>query len=418
MLTGVTGLSAYSSALSVTSSNISNSSTTAYKSSNTEFSTMLSGATSTVNTMGLAVQTEQNVTSQGELTGTTSVTDLAISGSGFFVTSANADGTNIEYTRSGSFTTNDNYQLVNSSGLYLLGYGVTTATNGTTTTGSQLSTITIDKTKGTFQASSAVSLSGNLESDLDVNTTSTADYTKTIDFYDSQGGTQTMTMAFTKSGTNEWSYSITYAGDSANVDNTTLDSGTITFNTDGSLASVTSTNGTVSGANTTFTVPWSSASGLSTTGQTLTLDFGTVGGTDGFTQYATTSNVKGTADGAAYGTVSSYTIGTDGTLSAVYTNGMTRELYKIPVATFANANALTAVTGTAYTVSDESGDAVLVTAGTLGSGDIKSKELENSTVDIATELTDLITTQRAYSACAKIVSTATTMLDVLTNLGS
>ncbi|MGB8600764.1 MAG: flagellar hook-basal body complex protein, partial [Rhizomicrobium sp.] len=99
LLTGVSGLSANSTALTVASSNISNSNTTAYKESSTAFSTLLADATSSSGTSaGVNSVTEQSVSSQGDLTATSSTTDLAISGSGFFVTSTTSDGTNIEYT--------------------------------------------------------------------------------------------------------------------------------------------------------------------------------------------------------------------------------------------------------------------------------------------------------------------------------
>jgi flagellar hook protein FlgE len=88
-------------------------------------------------------------------------------------------------------------------------------------------------------------------------------------------------------------------------------------------------------------------------------------------------------------------------------------IYQIPIATFANPDGLTPVTGTAYQISNNSGAAILNTPGTGAAGSIKSSELENSTVDINTEFTNLITSQNAYSAAARIITTADQMLQTL-----
>lgn len=416
LLTGVSGLSANSTKLTVSSSNISNSSTTAYKTSSASFATLLAEANASgASSAGVTSATEQNITTQGDTTATNSTTDLAISGSGFFVTSTTSDGTNIEYTRAGDFDTDKSGNLVNSSGLYLMGYAITTdQATGVSTTSTSLSAIKLDKTVGIAEASSHVTLTGNLNSS---DTTGT-DYSSPVTVYDSQGGSQSFLTKYTKTGANTWEYSITYSGSTTNLTSgdSTLDTGTLTFNSDGSLASVTSNSGAVTDGSVALTIPWdTTTSGLSS--QDVTFSFGSIGGTDGFTQYTTASTASYTPDGAAYGSVKSYSIGADGTVTATYTNSLTRDLYTIPLATFANANGLTSVSGTAYVASDASGKATILTAGLSGSGTIKSEYLEQSTVDLATELTDMITTQRAYQACAKIVTTGTTMLDVLVNMG-
>ncbi|MGB8600765.1 MAG: flagellar hook protein FlgE [Rhizomicrobium sp.] len=418
--TGVSGLSANSTALTVASSNISNSNTTAYKESSTAFSTLIAETSSTKGkSSGVNAVTEQSVSTQGDLTATSSTTDLAISGSGFFITSTVADGTNIEYSRAGDFSTNKAGDLVNSSGLYLMGYAVSTnATTGVSTTSSTLSTINLDKTAGIAEASSHVTLTGNLESTTDV--TGATDYSNPVTISDGQGGSQSFAISYTKTSANNWTYSIVYSGDSANLTNAgspTIDTGTLTFNSDGSLDTVTSaTAGSSTDGSVALTLSWdTTVSGLGS--QDVSFDFGSLGGTDGFTQYATTSTQTFKADGASYGTVSSYSIGTDGTLTATYSNSLTRQIYAIPVAVFADPDGLTSVSGTAYVASDASGAATVVTAGSSGSGTIQSEYLEESAVDLATELTNLITTQRAYQACAKIVTTSTTMLDVLVNMG-
>jgi flagellar hook protein FlgE len=116
-----------------------------------------------------------------------------------------------------------------------------------------------------------------------------------------------------------------------------------------------------------------------------------------------------------YGDVTGISIATDGTVSATFSNGLTKAVYKVPLATFANPDGLEAVSGNAYIATNDSGNAVINAPEAGGAGKINSSQLEDSNVDLATELTDLITTQRAYSACAKIVTTSSTMLDDLLN---
>lgn len=118
-------------------------------------------------------------------------------------------------------------------------------------------------------------------------------------------------------------------------------------------------------------------------------------------------------DGAKYGNYSGVSISEDGIVTAIFDNGETRAIAQIPIATFVDANALEALTGNAYIETTTSGNATLRTAGDGGAGVVSSNSLEESTVDIAEEFTDMITTQRAYSAASKIITTADSMLEEL-----
>ena len=120
-----------------------------------------------------------------------------------------------------------------------------------------------------------------------------------------------------------------------------------------------------------------------------------------------------TQDGAKYGNYTGVSISEDGIVTAIFDNGETRAIAQIPIATFVDANALEALTGNAYIETTSSGNATLRTAGEGGAGVISSNSLEESTVDIAEEFTDMITTQRAYSAASKIITTADSMLEEL-----
>lgn len=146
----------------------------------------------------------------------------------------------------------------------------------------------------------------------------------------------------------------------------------------------------------------------------INLYIGDANTANGLTQLAgkfTTNYV--TQDGAKFGNYTGVSISEDGIVTAIFDNGETRAIAQIPIATFVDANALEALTGNAYIETTSSGNATLRTAGEGGAGVISSNSLEESTVDIAEEFTDMITTQRAYSAASKIITTADSMLEEL-----
>jgi len=146
---------------------------------------------------------------------------------------------------------------------------------------------------------------------------------------------------------------------------------------------------------------------------------GTVGSSNGITQFDSASTLaNSTVNGALFGSLNGVTVDQSGNVTAQFTNGLTQKIGEVPLATFANADGLSQVSGTAFAQSADSGAAVVSTAGTSGAGSIQDSALEGSTVDLANEFTTLITTQRAYSASARIVTTADKMLQTLEQLPS
>jgi flagellar hook protein FlgE len=429
MLTGVAALDANSQAMSITSSNIANVNTVGYKDSEADFSTFLTSSYgSSINEASVLVNSQQNVTQQGVLQAASSTTDLGIQGNGFFVTSQSPTSTsNLYYTRAGDFTPDSGGDLVNGSGYYLLGYPITTA-GGATTTGTALQPINVSNLEGSAEPTTQMVLQANLESSATVDSTYTPgdmtngvvtpDFTRTINVYDSQGGSEPLDVSFIKTGANTWSYEVSYQGSAANISPATnpIATGTMSFNADGTLANANSTATPPTG-NIALTIPFASASGL--TPQAISLNMGTVGSSNGMTQYDSPSTLTNAGvDGAPYGSLTGVTIGTGGVVTAQYTNGLSQNVYQLPLATFANPDGLNAVTGNAYQASENSGAATINDADGGGSGTIQSSSLESSTVDLATEFTNLITTQRAYSAASRIVTTADTMLQTLEQLPS
>jgi flagellar hook protein FlgE len=146
---------------------------------------------------------------------------------------------------------------------------------------------------------------------------------------------------------------------------------------------------------------------------------GTVGSSNGVTQFDSASTLtNSTVDGALFGNLTGVTIDKDGFVTANFSNGLSQKIYQLPLATFTNPDGLQAVSGNAYQASGNSGVATVNVANTGGAGSMSSNALEASTVDLATEFTNLITTQRAYEASSKIITTAAQMLDQLMQMQS
>lgn len=152
-------------------------------------------------------------------------------------------------------------------------------------------------------------------------------------------------------------------------------------------------------------------------GNNIAIKMGNVGTSDGFTQLSggfTTSYIK--QDGAKFGNYSGVDIDANGIVTAVFDNGETRPIAILPLATFSNPNGMSSLTGNVWIATDESGQAMLKQAGDNGAGEITSYSLEDSTVDLANELSNMVVVQRAYSASTKIITTADEMLDELTRM--
>jgi flagellar hook protein FlgE len=138
---------------------------------------------------------------------------------------------------------------------------------------------------------------------------------------------------------------------------------------------------------------------------------------DGMTQLSGSYQVTYiTQDGAKFGNFSGVSIGDDGVVTALFDNGVRRPVFQIPVSTFVNPNGLQALTGNTFIETDTSGAYTLRTAKEAGAGSISAAALEASTVDLGEEFSNMIITQRAYSASAKIITTADQMLDELVNI--
>ena len=466
MLAGVSGLMANSSALAAISDNIANVNTVGYKRNAANFSTLVTaqGHGTSYSAGGVKAQTRQYVTQQGLTQASTSSLDLAINGSGFFVATDKPE--NIEdsdarsFTRAGSFQLDSLGYLKNDAGLYLQGWPVNADGEILTDPSdlSRLKSINVASVGGTAEPTTRASLTANLKSstepsqavkdmtaapvpataynaatnsmadyDADAGTGVKPDFEVQVPVSDSKGGKHTLVVSFLKSETaNEW-YAEVRADPASDVvlgsggTNGLIKSGTVTFTSDGqfdsttlfgpggSLVSIGASSDTPAAGE----VSWAPGLGISSQDIQLSLSEGA----GGLTQADSASVVQAvTTNGTAFGNLTNVEIDTDGYVTAVFDNGVTRRIAQVAVATFANPNGLIALSGNSYRVSQQSGPFSLKAAGTGGAGEIAPSTLESSTVDLSTEFTGLIVTQRAYSASSKIITTADQMLEELINI--
>ncbi len=152
-------------------------------------------------------------------------------------------------------------------------------------------------------------------------------------------------------------------------------------------------------------------------GTPIDLGMGSAGTNDGLTSLAGNFNTNYISqDGAKFGSYSGVSIDENGIVTALFDNGETRPIAILPLATFTNPDGMGALTGNVWIETDASGQALLKMADTHGAGEITANSLEQSNVDLATEFSNMIITQRAYSAATKIITTADEMLDELTRM--
>lgn len=410
MSSAVSGLQAQSQALAVISNNLANSTTTGYKGSTTNFSTLVTGQGNEFSSGGVIASSRQNVGQQGLIQATDRTTDLAIDGDGMFVVTYGSGGREYMFTRDGEFGIDaDGY--ISEGNYYLQGWptdGDGTVLTGDTSGTSGLEPINVNSIGGYAAATTKATVSANLPADAATGGT----YSSVMVVYDSLGVSNDIDMTWTKTGANTWSLALANptatAGGAAATGTTTGGPYTITF-ADGKVDTIVPSPATLS------VTGWTSGASDSA----ITLDLGATGSANRLSQYATNStkptlDVKSiTPDGFAYGALDSIEVDKDGTVIARFDNGYHTAIYKVPLATFPNVDGLVAQNDGVYTQTTESGNLTLHIAGQGGSGVVKSSSLESSTVDTATEMTRIIVAQHAYSAAAQVISTSRDMFDTL-----
>ena len=445
MNTAISGLNAQSNAFGNISDNVANAQTVGYKRVDTSFVDYLTTSNATVNDPGSVVARPDYVNNvQGTVTQSDNPLGLAIAGQGFFaVSQKTGEADNLPtfspqsfYTRAGDFQMDKNGYLVNSANEALNGWPVDQTTGAVNQ--NTLTPIQVTQTVYNPVATSTVTLAANLPATPAVDTAA-APLSSDIDVYDSLGTVRTVTLNWSKSPTvaNMWTVDIQVPVVPATNPPTTASSGTanVTFGDPTAVPPVPEgTVDAVADANVGLpppAVPLTAVSPAYVPGnpaaqpswlqfttnfgsgpQTIQLNLGTYGQSDGVTQYAGTQySLRGlTQNGVPPGSYSSVTTEANGNIVVNYDNGQSRTIAQVPLITFNNPDQLQRQDGQAFTATVESGTPLAEQASTNGAGNLVTESVESSNVDIATEFSKLIVAQRAYSANTKMVTTADDML--------
>ncbi|MBB3935560.1 flagellar hook protein FlgE [Aureimonas phyllosphaerae] len=430
MRTSVSGMNAQATRLSAVSENIANANTNGYKQTTTEFtSQMLANGKGQYNSGAVEANVRTLISEQGGLSYTANSVnskklDLAISGQGFLVVD-DGNGGNV-LTRAGSFMQQPDGTLVNAAGYALKGYPVgATGTDFVLNGFAGLKPVNLNagllsaspSTKGILTIplnKDFTEQTGDLPS---ANTDKTPDPKKTVSnslvVYTNSGEAVKLDIYYTKTSdaNNEWEVTVFDSRGASKTgtnrpfpyDDGPLKTATLAFDAtkNYSLASI---DGTATGI---LDIDLSSIGGVAA----FNLD---IGNTTQFT--GDNQPLEAKVDGNPAEVIDKVNVGKDGTVLATFTSGATRELYKIPLAKVAAPDNMTVLSGNAFAPSLESGSVLMGFGGSDGFGDLISGALENSTVDMASELTTMIESQRSYTANSKVFQTGSEIMDVLVNL--
>jgi flagellar hook protein FlgE len=438
LTTAVSGLQSQSFALQNISGNIANSQTVGYKETDTAFQDLVSSAALGEQTSGgvFANSTASN-TVQGTIQNETTATDMAIDGNGWFVVAQPAGSSGSQqqfstvndYTRRGDFQLNQNGYMVNGAGYALMGVPLDPATGAPTSSTPQV--LQFNTNFLPAQATTQIDYQANLPSSPSSSAFTLGDYTVnpldsgsgatgtvvgtdastftsqsldggSVTAYDAEGNPVNVQLRWAQtsssSGSNTWQ--LFYQADTTATGSQVAwqNTGTsFTFNSSGQLTSP--------------TTPTLAISNLTVNGDNLgsvTLNYGTGGLTQFSATGGTTSVNNITQNGFAAGNLQSLSVDTQGQIVGSFSNGQTVALANVTLATFNGQDALQPLNGEAFAATPESGDALY-----SATGKVVGSSLEASNVDIATQFSQLIVAQQAYSANAKVMTTADQMIQSL-----
>ncbi|KGD86277.1 MULTISPECIES: flagellar hook protein FlgE [Rhizobium/Agrobacterium group] len=420
MKTAVSGMNAQANRLGTVGDNIANSSTVGYKRASTAFSSLVLPSTQgSYSSGGVETNVRYSISEQGGIQYTTSNTDLAIQGEGFFIVS---DANGSPYlTRAGAFQKDPNGYLVNTAGYQLMGYPYGSNPPAAVVNGfNGLEAININDFGLVSSPSSQGSFPANLDKEADVvaagsrpsDNVATSTYTNksSLTGYDHAGSKVLYDFYYTKTGTNTWEVSVYRQDQSTNggfpytaTAPATLVQQTVTLTFDPN------TNKLASGSPTDIVI--TDPNDGATPAQTITIDLSDM------TQFASDFTPgKGIIDGNAPSPITDVEIGGDGVVTAVYQDGGRRAIYQLALATVPAIDKLLPRNGNVYLPTNDSGVVTIGFPQSGSFGEIYSGALESSNVDIANELTEMIESQRVYTANSKVFQTGSDLMDVLINL--
>ncbi|MDR2534685.1 MAG: flagellar hook protein FlgE [Treponema sp.] len=462
LFSGVSGLQNHQTRMDVIGNNIANINTTGFKKGRVNFQDLLyqqvQGASRPTEDLGgvnpkeiglgMSVATVDTVHTQGALQSTGVGTDLAILGSGFFVLK---EGSNSYYTRAGAFNVDAEGTLVNpANGMKVQGWmaqdvqGVQTLDVSRDVENLIIPVGSKDPAKSTTMVNFACNLDKRIP-EIPENPTALdiqrGTWNTTIKIYDSFGQEHSLQVQFTRipDTANSWNAVVAVDPEAEVATNAAIGLGeeapaaggaanfTINFSNNGTLLSAVDGDGNASGNDAGANVIMNVAYDVANTDpdaegaqvrQEFSLNLGTVGGfVDSITQYAETSSSKAVKqDGYGMGYLDNFKIDSSGVITGVYSNGSTRTIAQIGMASFTNPGGLEKAGDNAYVVSTNSGAANIGPSGIAGKGEIRTGVLEMSNVDMAEQFTDMIVTQRGFQANSRTIQTADQLLQELLSL--
>jgi len=442
ILAAVSGIQANQTYLDSIGNNIANADTIGYKDSQVQFQDLLaqqvSGATAPpaggtgggINPVaigsGVRVAANEINLSEGSLEQTGIPSDVAIQGNGYLVVQT---GGQQQYTRDGSLTTDANGNLTTQTGGLVQGWQ---AKNGVVSTSTPIGGIQIPQGATIpANASTTVDLTGNLPA-FATPSKPPATETTTYNAYDALGNVVPITLTFTQGSTaNTWNVQATVPNASGiGTTNLLSSTTTITFaptatTTPSAIPAggIKSITGVTANSDGSWSLPVTGTLGTGGAGYNfpstppLSFQFPAPSSASAVTQFSAPSSIQADGtDGYPPGTLQSYSIGQDGTITGSFSNGQTQALGQIALANFANPAGLADQGGGLFATSPNSGQALVGVPGTAGRGSLLGGSLEQSNVNLGTELTNLITAQEAYTANTKVLTATNTVIQALENV--
>ncbi|HEX4036785.1 MAG TPA: flagellar hook protein FlgE [Acidobacteriaceae bacterium] len=394
----LSGLAASSDSLNVIANNLSNLNTDGYKDESLNFADVfnqvqgVSGNGDPIQIgSGVQIDGQTSNLTNGTVSNTGIASNVALQGNGFFVVQGAVNGLT-SFTRSGDFTVNSQGQLVSQSGQLVMGYP---AVNGVVSTSSALGPISVNQASNIPAVSTS---SFSMDTNLNAGAAVGDQFSTPITVYDSLGTSHVLNVTYTNTAASTWSYNISIPSSDVGGTGTatTLATGTLTFDSSGNLTSPASP---VAGIN---------ISGLADGAAPMNLSWSLTGsgGASYLTQQDATSATSSTSqNGYGVGTLTGYSILSDGTVEGQFSNNQTLSLGKLAVASFANPQGLTELGGNDFQATFASGTPNIGQAGAGGNGTITGGAVEESNVNLSTEFANMIVAQQTYEANAKVLTT-------------
>ena len=421
----VAGLSANAARLSAISDNIANSGTFGYKRAEIDFeSLVLAQFGGRYTAGGVTTNTARLIDQSSSLVNTSNPTDLAVGGRGFLPVSLisdieGGDGTpQMLLTTTGSFRPDSNGRLVTPSGLVLMGWPANadeTIPQFSRDTADGLQPVQISANQLSGEPTTKVDLGLNLPA-VETDAGASGDtFELSVEYFDNLGKSENILFTFTPTvpatgSSNEWTVTMT---DSAQP-GVTIGEYTLQFEDSrtagGRLQSVTDISGG----------PYDPTTGsfiVNVAGGPMEIEIGTLGGNTGLTQLSDSfAPLQINKDGSPVGNLLSAEVDPNGFVFATFDSGITRVIYQVPLVDVPNPNGMTSLAQQTYLPSTDSGSFFLWDAGSGPTGEVVSFAREESATDVASELTSMIQTQRAYSSNARVIQTVDEILQETTNL--